>query len=123
MAKVLGVGGIFFKAKDPKALSEWYKKWLGVPAEYPNGAMFMPDTMPDGAMTIWSAFDADTKYFEPSKSAFMINLIVDDVEGALQQVVEGGATLAGKPESHEYGSFGWFVDPDGNKVELWQPPK
>jgi predicted enzyme related to lactoylglutathione lyase len=122
MAKVLGVGGIFFKAKDPKALSEWYKKWLGVPAKYPNGAFFKPDAMPAHAVTVWSAFDADTKYFEPSNSAFMINLVVDDLDGALKQVVEGGAKLAGKPESSEYGSFGWFIDPEGNKVELWQAP-
>jgi predicted enzyme related to lactoylglutathione lyase len=120
MAKVLGVGGVFFKSPDAAALRAWYSKWLGIPAdEY--GAMFSPATMPPGGMTIWNPFAATTDYFAPSSASFMINLIVDDVDGALAQVREGGAAVVGS-EKHDYGHFGWFIDPDGNKVELWQPP-
>lgn len=122
MAKVLGLGGIFFKAKDPKKLSEWYKQCLGVPAEYPNGAMLMPGTMPKDACTVWSPFAADTTYFAPSTKDYMFNLVVDDLDGALKQVVEGGATLLGDVENYDYGNFGRFIDPEGNKVELWQLP-
>ncbi len=121
MAQVLGIGGIFFKSPDPARLRAWYAQWLGIPAdEY--GAMFSPATMPPGGMTIWNPFTATTDYFAPSQSSFMINLIVDDLDAALAQVKEGGAALAGDVQDHDYGRFGWFVDPDGNKVELWQPP-
>lgn len=121
MAKVLGVGGIFFRASDPKALCEWYQKWLSVPAAFPHGATFMPNAMPEGGATVWSPFPADTKYFAPSSREFMFNLVVDDVDGVLSQVREGGATVVGNVEDYDYGRFGWFLDPEGNKVELWQP--
>jgi predicted enzyme related to lactoylglutathione lyase len=122
MAKVLGVGGIFFKSADPARLRAWYGRWLSVPAdEY--GAMFKVGDAPPGAAVVWNPFAADTKYFEPSVAAFMINLIVDDVDAALAQVREGGAQIAGAVEQYDYGRFGWFVDPDGNKVELWQLPE
>lgn len=121
MAKVLGIGGIFFKSPDPARLRAWYAQWLGIAGdEY--GAMFSPATMPAGGMTVWNPFDAQTKYFAPSQASFMINLVVDDLDGALAQVQEGGAALAGDVQNEEYGRFGWFVDPDGNKVELWQAP-
>ncbi len=122
MAKVLGVGGVFFKSKDPAALGDWYQKWLGVPVEPPYGANFKPSSMPEYGLTVWAPFKADTEYFVPSKSSFMINLVVDDLDGALAQVVEGGAELVGEVQEEAYGRFGWFLDPEGNKVELWQPP-
>ncbi len=121
MAKVLGVGGVFFKADDPKKLGAWYKKWLGVPAHPEWGASFTPDTVPPGGFTVWAPFTSDTTYFEPSTNSFMINLMVDDLDGALAQVVEGGAEVAGEIMDEPYGRFGWFVDPEGNKVELWEP--
>jgi predicted enzyme related to lactoylglutathione lyase len=121
MAKVLGVGGIFFKSAAPEKLAAWYRQWLGVPAEPPNGAGFKPEAMPAGGLTVWSPFDQATGYFAPSTRDFMFNLIVDDLEGALKQVAEGGAELVGGIEGCDYGRFGWFIDPDGNKVELWQP--
>ena len=121
MARIMGVGGVFFKSKDPKALFEWYAKWLGVEAAYPGTAIFKPANMPKNGKTVWSPFKDTTDYFAPSTSSFMFNLVVDDLDGALKQVVEGGATLVGKPQKEDYGSFGWFIDPDGNKVELWQP--
>ncbi len=122
MAKALGIGGVFFKSNDPKALGEWYQQWLGVPVQHPWGASFSPQDLPPGALGVWNPFDATTSYFQPSTREFMVNLIVDDVDGALDQVVEGGATLAGEIEESEFGRFGWFIDPEGNKVELWQPP-
>ena len=123
MAKALGVGGVFFKSKDPEKLGEWYAEWLGVPVESPYGATFKPADMPPGAITNWTPFKASTEYFAPSEKPFMFNLVVDDLEGALAQVQEGGAKIAGEIEEFEYGRFGWFIDPEGNKVELWQPPE
>ncbi len=101
MAKVLGVGGVFFKSPDAAALRAWYSKWLGVPAgEY--GAMFSPEAMPPGGMTIWNPFASTTDYFSPSKAPFMINLIVDNLDGAVAQVREGGALVV-KTEDSDYG--------------------
>jgi len=121
MAKVLGVGGVFFKARDPESLGAWYQEWLGVPVEHPYGASLKPDGMPPGGLTVWAPFDSSTTYFDPSEKEFMFNLVVDDLEGALEQVREGGAEVLGEIEEFEYGRFGWFIDPEGNKVELWEP--
>ncbi len=123
MAKAIGVGGVFFKSKDPKALGEWYQKWLGVPVQHPYGASFKHEGIPGGAFTAWCPFAADTKYFDPADRAYMFNLMVDDLDGALAQVKEGGAEIVGDKQEDEYGRFGWFLDPEGNKVELWQPPE
>ena len=126
MAKVLGVGGIFFKSPDPVKLQEWYSRWLGIDAQVEQGtsfAIFQPGTMPESAYTVWSMFDAKTEYFNPSGKEFMFNLVVDNLEEALGQVTEGGAKVVGDVEKGEFGNFGWFIDPDGNKVELWQPPQ
>ncbi len=121
MAQVLGLGGIFFKSKDRKALTEWYGKWLNIPVDVQGYVSLIPDSLPNGSYSVWGPFKQDTGYFEPSSKEFMINLIVDDLKQALAQVVEGGAELSGAPEQTEYGRYGWFIDPDGNKVELWQP--
>jgi predicted enzyme related to lactoylglutathione lyase len=125
MAKVLGVGGIFFKSPDPKKLFQWYTQWLHLPVETEAGVTyvpFSPNSMPAEGYTVWSAFDANTSYFAPSEKEFMFNLVVDDLAEALRQVTEGGAAVVGEVEKSDYGQFGWFIDPDGNKVELWQPP-
>ena len=122
MARALGLGGIFFKSSNPQELGAWYKKCLGMPVdEY--GATFLPGDIPGGAFTAWSPFRADTEYFQPSAREFMFNLLVDDLEGCLAQVKEAGGTLVGEVDEHEYGRFGWFIDPEGNKVELWEPRK
>ena len=120
MAKVLGIGGIFFKAQDSEKLGQWYKRWLGVPVT-PYGANFEPSGLPPHSLSVWTPFKKETTYFDPSKKDFMVNLIVDDVEEALVQVKMGGAQVLPERESGEFGRFGWFVDPEGNKVELWQP--
>ncbi len=121
MAKVLGVGGIFFKSADPAKLYAWYEKWLGIKASLEGGMFFTPDGMPANAGTVWSAFDAGTDYFAPSDQEFMFNLVVDNLDEALSQVRKGGAKVVGDIQSADYGRFGWFVDPDGRKVELWEP--
>jgi predicted enzyme related to lactoylglutathione lyase len=121
MAKVLGLGGLFFKSKDAQALMAWYQRVLGMPGETEGYATLMPAAMPAGGCTVFSPFKQDTTYFAPSTQAFMFNLVVDDLEGAMKQVAEAGAELAGEIQRFDYGSFGWFIDPDGNKVELWQP--
>jgi catechol 2,3-dioxygenase-like lactoylglutathione lyase family enzyme len=121
MARVLGVGGIFFKSRDPGALGSWYAKYLRLPVTPPHGASLHPERMPPGGFTIWAPFPEATEYFAPATRDFMINLVVDDLDQALAQVAGGGATLVGGIEEYDYGRFGWFVDPDGNKVELWQP--
>jgi predicted enzyme related to lactoylglutathione lyase len=121
VAKVLGVGGVFFKSSDPKRLAGWYARCLGFEIDSEAHFAFDPATMPKNARTVWSAFNAETKYFAPSNQAFMINLVVDDLEQALEQVRQGGGQIVGDAQHYDYGSFGWFLDPDGNKVELWQP--
>ncbi|KFN49788.1 VOC family protein [Arenimonas composti] len=123
MAKVTGIGGVFLRCRgDRDALAAWYQKHLGIPLE-PWGAVLRweDDARPDGGMTVWSLTAADSTWFAPSDSAFMINYRVDDLDALLAQLAaEGIATLKG-PESHENGRFAWIMDPDGNKVELWQP--
>ena len=120
MAKVLGVGGVFFKANDPTTLSKWYADTLGIDMGA-YGATFKSSDIPDNAYTAFSIFNADTEYFNPSTQNYLINFIVDDLFGALLQVERAGGTLCGKPEEYDYGRFGWFIDPEGNKIELWQP--
>ena len=122
MAKVLGIGGFFFKAKEPVALGKWYQEWLGMELESDhNSVSFKPAAMPEKAYSVWAPFKHDTDYFQPSEQQTMLNLIVDDVAGALSQVKEGGGKIVGEVEEYDYGTFGWFLDPEGNKVELWMP--
>ena len=121
MAKALGVGGVFFKSSDPEALCGWYERWLGIPVEPSFCVGFQPATIPAGGYTVWAPFKSSTTYFEPSEKDFMINLMVDDLDGALDQVREGGASTPGEIAELDFGRFGWFVDPEGNKVELWEP--
>ncbi len=122
MAKVLGIGGVFFKSGDPEKLGAWYKQWLDLPVEHPYGASLKHGDLPANSYGVWSPFKKDTTYFAPSDQAFMINLIVDDLDGCLASVRQGGAEVMGDIEESEFGRFGWFLDPEGNKVELWQPP-
>lgn len=122
MAKVIGLGGVFFKCKDPEALKQWYVDNLGMPdSDYPGISLPHADLKPDG-YSVFGLFKPETEYFQPSSQGFMINLMVDDLDGALERVSKAGAELVGDIEDSEFGKFGWFMDPDGNKVELWQPP-
>jgi len=121
MAKALGIGGVFFKSADPKKLTAWYAEHLGMTIEAYGAVKFLPTALPPGGSTVWNPFKATTDYFAPSTKDFMINLIVDDVSGALQQVQTGGAQIVGEIADYDFGRFGHFIDPDGNKIELWEP--
>ena len=124
MAKITGVGGVFFKSKgDSAALVAWYKKNLGMPvADWGGAALHWPDDKAeDKGATAWSVAKSDSKWFSPSDSTFMINYRVDDMGAMLEQLRAGGVEIVKGPESHENGKFAWIMDPDGNKVELWEP--
>lgn len=125
MKRVTGIGGIFFKAQDPKALGAWYKRHLGIDVLDWGGAAFQWKTAdnPEGVgTTIWSPFAADTTYFGPSQSPFMINYRVDDVHALIAVLRAEGVQVEGEVQESEYGKFGWVIDPEGNKLELWEPP-
>lgn len=124
MERVQGIGGIFFKSKDPKALAAWYAEKLGVPVEDWGGAVFpwSQQSDPGGASTVWNAFSADTDYFAPSAASFMVNFRVRDLDAMLAQLRAAGVHVFDKVERSEFGAFGWCSDPEGNKIELWEPP-
>ena len=124
MAKITGIGGVFFKAKtDNKALREWYKEHLGLElAEWGGAALRWPDdTAEDKGVTAWHVAAPDTKWFSPSESSFMINYRIDNMDEMIAQLGAGGVAIHQGPEYHENGAFLWVIDPDGNKVELWEP--
>lgn len=123
MKRVTGIGGIFFKAKDPGTLGAWYRDHLGLDVTNWGGVIF--NWGGDGSetgMTIWSPFAADTTYMAPSTSSFMINFRVADLDALLAALKAEGCDVVDKTESSEQGKFGWVIDPEGNKVELWEPP-
>ena len=123
MAKVTGIGGVFFKARDPKALAAWYAKHLGLKLEDFGGAILKwpEDTAEDKGLTVWSLAAQDTKWFAPSESSFMINYRVDDLEALGRDLAAAGFPLTKEIEKHENGKFAWVMDPEGNKIELWEP--
>ena len=124
MAKVPGIGGIFFKSKgDPAALAAWYKEHLGLDlADFGGAILKWPDDKAsDEGLTVWCVAKHDTQWFSPSTSSFMVNYRVDNLGELLGQLQAGGVAIVGGPESHENGKFAWIMDPDGNKVELWEP--
>jgi predicted enzyme related to lactoylglutathione lyase len=120
MKRFTGIGGIFFKAKDPKALGAWYRQYLGIDVQEWGGAAFSWGT--GGGTTIWSVGGADGDPFAPSAASFMINYRVDNLAALLAALRAEGCEVLDKTEDSEYGKFGWVIDPEGNKVELWQPP-
>jgi predicted enzyme related to lactoylglutathione lyase len=121
MAKAIGLGGIFFKARDPAALSAWYAQHLGLTLEDWGGVRFDEDAARPG-FTLWAPFAADTGYFAPSAQPYMINFRVDDLDALLTQLRAAGVTVDDRTDTNELGSFGWIMDPEGTRVELWQPP-
>jgi predicted enzyme related to lactoylglutathione lyase len=126
MARVTGIGGIFFKAKDPKALQAWYKEHLGIDVQPWGGAAFTwadAEGKPFAGTTIWSVTSEKSDQFAPSDSRFMINYRVDDLLALLESLREEGCKVLEKVDDSEYGKFGWVIDPEGNKIELWQPPE
>jgi predicted enzyme related to lactoylglutathione lyase len=124
MARVTGIGGVFLKCKgDSAALAKWYQERLGLALEDFGGAVLRwpDDKADDRGITVWCLADKDSQWFSPSDSSFMINYRVDSLDELLAQLRAAGVTVVGGPESHENGKFAWIMDPDGNKVELWEP--
>ena len=125
MKRVIGLGGIFFKCKDNETVKNWYKKHLGIPVE-PWGAVFpwrRKDKPEEETYSVWSPFKGDTEYFNPSKHDYMINYQVEDLYALLEVLKKEGVTVLEKTEDSEFGKFGWVIDPEGRKIELWEPPK
>jgi catechol 2,3-dioxygenase-like lactoylglutathione lyase family enzyme len=122
--RVHGLGGVFFKARDPQALGEWYRRHLGLDVQPWGGATFEWQRKDGGQTghTLWSPFAADSRYFEPSAREFMLNLRVDDLDGVLAALRSEGCEVLDRREDSEYGAFGYVLDPEGTLVELWQPP-
>jgi predicted enzyme related to lactoylglutathione lyase len=124
MKRVTGIGGIFFKAKDPVALRAWYRTHLGIEAEE-WGAVFRwqsADKPEAVGSTAWSVFNEKSKHFAPSDKPFMINYRVADLHGLLAALRAEGCAVDDKVDESEYGKFGWVMDPEGNRIELWEPP-
>ncbi|MGH7533690.1 MAG: VOC family protein [Gemmatimonadales bacterium] len=125
MKRVTGIGGIFFKAKDAPALQAWYKRHLGIDVQEWGGAAFNwtdADGKPTGGTTAWAINGAESKQFAPSQASFMVNYRVEDLHGLVKALKVEGCNVLDKIDESEYGKFGWVMDPEGNKVELWQPP-
>src|SRR5262245_54816977 len=126
MKRVTGIGSIFIKSSDPKRLREWYEKHLGIPVEAWGGAAFAwaGAHNPDGhGTTVWNVFEAGSNYFSPSQAPFMVNYRVEKLKPLLEALRAEGCKVDDKVDESEYGKFGWVVDPDGNKIELWEPPE
>jgi predicted enzyme related to lactoylglutathione lyase len=125
MKRVTGIGGVFFKSREPDKLKQWYQTHLGIECMPGNGAVFQwRDDNPDGdGYSIWSPFKADTTYFDPSPAPFMINYRVADLEALVTELKKEGVEIAGGIDESEFGKFAWVMDPEGNRIELWEPPK
>ena len=125
MKRVTGIGGIFFKARDATALRAWYRQHLGVDVQSWGGTAFSwtdAEGRPAPGTTAWCINDADGDSFAPSKASFMVNYRVADLRALVEALKEEGCNVLDKVEESEYGKFGWVVDPEGNKIELWEPP-
>jgi catechol 2,3-dioxygenase-like lactoylglutathione lyase family enzyme len=126
MLKVKGIGGVFFRATDFKAMNEWYEKHLGLPVTEDGCAVFKwrehGNPLREQS-TVWSAFPMDTSYFVKQDQQFMINYIVDSLDDFIAQLKSQGLEVDDQIEESEFGRFGWVYDPEGNRIELWEPPK
>ena len=125
MRRVTGIGGIFFKARDAAALQAWYKRHLGIDVQAWGGTSFDwtdESGKPVGGTTAWSIGPMDAGHFAPSAASFMVNYRVEDLLGLVKVLREEGCNVLGKIDESEYGKFAWVLDPEGNKVELWEPP-
>jgi predicted enzyme related to lactoylglutathione lyase len=120
MEQITGIGGVFFKARDPKALAAWYRDNLGVPIEGDQTYAALTSAAA-GETTAWSPFPADTKYFGPGPATFMVNYRVKNLDAMLAQLRAAGASVEDKVDEYEFGRFGWATDPEGNRFELWEP--
>ncbi|MDP4117310.1 MAG: VOC family protein [Bacteroidota bacterium] len=124
MEKVIGIGGIFFKSENPQKLIDWYKNYLGLPV-LPDGTVAFVNNNPpfNPDYTVWSPFPEKTDYFSPSNSQFMINFKVMNLKLMISELKEKGIQPLEDIKEFEYGKFAWIMDPEGNKIELWEPAK
>ena len=125
MEKVLGVGGVFYRTKDRKALCAWYRDQLGLEVDETWLGAVLParhESDKDTAHTVWGTFDSDSEYFGSTDNAFMINFRVGDLHAMLAQLRDNGCDVLDKVEESEFGKFGWVTDPEGRRIELWEPP-
>jgi predicted enzyme related to lactoylglutathione lyase len=125
MKRVTGLGGIFFKSESPKDLMAWYKEHLGIQPDEYGGSTFEwleKDNPKRTGMTVFNAFKQDTNYFDPASVPYMFNFRVEDVRALVEQLKQEGVQVVGEVQDTEYGKFGWILDPEGRKIELWQPP-
>ena len=120
MKRVTGVGGIFIKARDPKALREWYTRHLGITIESYGGTAFPWNE--ENGVTVWSIMPETSTYFDPSTARFMVNYRVENLEALLAVLRQEGCDVDSKTDFSEFGKFGWVMDPEGNRIELWEPP-
>ena len=121
---VTGLGGIFFKCEDPKKLTQWYKEHLNFKTDeqgYVNFVWRESGNPEKKGLTVWSPFPKDTEYFNPSENAYMINYRVHELDKLLAQLRDAGVAVDDKVEEHDYGRFAWIMDPEGNRIELWEP--
>ncbi|MEP6944616.1 MAG: VOC family protein [Acidobacteriota bacterium] len=124
MAKVTGIGGVFIKSTGKGSeLAAWYEKNLGICLENWGGSIlkWTDDKVVDGGLTVWSTANADSQWFSPSESSFMINYRVDNLDELLAQLKQNDVEILKGPDAEENGKFAWIMDPDGNKIELWEP--
>jgi len=119
--RVTGIGGVFFKSKDPKVIKEWYRKHLGLDTDQWGCTFWWKDKEGNDCSTQWSPFKEDTSHFEPSRKEFMMNYRVENLEELLKILKSEGVQVFDKIESAEEGKFGWIMDCEGNKIELWEP--
>lgn len=119
--RITGIGGIFFKAEDPKKLMDWYGKHLGFEVSDYGSSFHWMDMDHVPAQTAWNPFKKDTTYFSPSEKPYMFNYRVENLEELLKVLKEEGVTIVGEMQEYPYGKFGWIMDPEGNKIELWEP--
>lgn len=119
--RVTGLGGFFFKTKDPDYSKSWYNKHLGLNTDQYGCTFWWKDKEGNDCSTQWSPMNAATDYFKPSQSSFMMNFRVENLVELLKVLKGEGVTVVGEIQEFEYGKFGWILDPDGNKLELWEP--
>lgn len=121
LKRVTGLGGFFFKCEDPEKVKEWYKNHLGIPTDQYGWTFWWKDSQGIDCSTQWSPFPKDTTYFKPSGKQFMMNFRVHNLEALLEVLKEEDVTIVGEMESYDYGKFAWIMDPERNKIELWEP--
>ena len=123
MAKVTGLGGVFFRCEDPAGMRDWYREQLGIESEeYGFPFMWRESERPEKrGYTVWNPFPVETKYFDPSAKQFMVNYRVDDLPELLRRFEAAGVEIVGEMVEEENGKFAWVLDPEGNKIELWEP--